>query len=230
MGIKYLAIDKDKNVHEREMHQWKNLGVSPVRVDNMNEGIEKALENQFLYIAINADNVDYLPKLKILSDVTQAPILIGTSRFTSQDQITAINNGADFMGQFSDAKDNVAAATAVINRTSERVGESKKPVNVKFHGNILLAPEYHSVFINENNISLTKMEFDILQCLISNRGRVLSEEQIYNYIWRDDYEESISDIIKSAIKRLRQKIDVERQSGSYIENVRGVGYRIAPPI
>ena len=71
---------------------------------------------------------------------------------------------------------------------------------------------------------MTRIEFDILHFLMENRGHVLSSEQIYNHIWKDERAESIEEAVKSAVKRIRKKIG--GHDTDFIENVWGVGYRL----
>ena len=216
-----MAIDKNMTLHNKESDLWSGCEVSSVRADSMADGIKNAAGAAFLFIAINADNTDYLPSLKILRDITNDPILIGTSDFSVEEQAEALRNGADFYGSFGDADENMKIALAVVSRVAERSGQRKDAPEIIACNNILIVPAYRKVFLNNGEISLTKMEFDILYCLVSNKGRVLSHRQIYNHIFNDDYTDPAYDAVKSAIKRLRKKLEGE----SVIESVRGVGYR-----
>ena len=73
-------------------------------------------------------------------------------------------------------------------------------------------------------VSLTKMEFDILEYLMSNRGIILTHTQILYTIWGDEYEETSYKVLRNAIKRLREKLRISPDSPNYIENEREVGY------
>jgi len=226
----YLAIERNEDLHNRQVQTWLSRDISPVRVNSMAEGIEKAICNKFLFIVINADNINYLAELRILRDVTNDPILIATNSYTTQEQRRAMELGADFFGQVNDnPNDNYKTVMAVINRLSDRVNQQKKIANVITYGDILIALDYYRVFIGDNKITLSKTEINILYYLISTPGRVLSHEQIYHYVWdyNYDYDESVYEVIKSAIKRLRKKISDAGYNGNIIENVKGVGFRVS---
>jgi DNA-binding response OmpR family regulator len=86
--------------------------------------------------------------------------------------------------------------------------------------------DYHRVFINDVEVSLSRVEFNILCYLLKNRGIILKYEQIYNHAYDDDYYDVSPGILFSAMKRLRKKIQKLTKVGEYIENVREIGYRI----
>jgi len=226
VSIAYLAIEKDITVHDKEKALWHKCGVSNIRVDSMTAGIEKAINNQFLFIVINADNINYMPELESLRAITNDPIFIATSTFTIEEQVKALHNGADFYWNFSGSENNMKTILAVIHRINERAKQLKTPVQLITHRNILVLPSYRQVFVNDKEVELTKIEFDILYYIMSNNGHVLSYEQIFYDVWGYECDELTDEVVKSAIKRLRKKIDGEEKHNSLIQNVRGVGYKI----
>lgn len=222
----YLAVEKDDVIHERESFFWLSRNISSVRVLSMNEAIKEAERNQFLYIGINANNINYMPMLKILRDVTSDPIFISTTSYTMQEQTEATLNGADLFGQISDSpNDNYTAVMANINRINERAAQRKPTAKILTYGDILLAPTCHQAFIYDEEIRLTKNEMDILHYLMINRGSILSHKQIFRKVFDGEYDEASSDVIYSTLKRLRKKIK-EVSAVEYIETVRDVGYRL----
>ena len=88
--------------------------------------------------------------------------------------------------------------------------------------NILILPEYRKVYINDEYVELTRLEFDLLKLLISDINRVFTYEIIYNHVWQDFmYDKAV---IRSLVNRLKQKIKT-KNSEEYIVNVHGIGYR-----
>lgn len=223
----YLAIEKNDTIHERESQFWLSRNVSSVRVTSMCAGIEKAANNQFLYIGINATNINYQPELPILRALTNDPIFISTTTYTMQEQGTAVSLGADLFGQISnDPNDNFDTVMKNINGLHERAKRRKPPVKLLFYGNILIYPAYHQVFVDDAEVELTKIDFDMLRYFITNRGLILSVEQIYSGVWGNERAEYVEEAVKSAIKRLRKKVGGQDAENVFIENVRDVGYRL----
>ena len=227
MSMIYMAIDKDINVHNKERQKWNARGVSDVRVDSMNEGIEKALTNQFFYIAINADNINYMPSLEILREATNDPILIGASNFTVDEQIQAINLGADFYGKFGEFDANINIALAIVNKANERGNWKKSTSSIISFGDILISRDYHKAFIKETEIFLNKTEMKVLSYFMVNRGRVLTYEQISRELWPNEYGEASFDALYNIMKRLRGKLRNSADNKDYIENIRDIGYRLS---
>jgi len=222
-----MAIETDDTIHSRESKVWLAHDISSIRAVSMNEGIEKAANNTYLFIVINADNIHYMPKLKFLRDVTSVPILIATSSYTMQEQCEAITLGADFFGQLSDdPNDNFKSVMAIINRLNERNQQLHEPVKIVLYDNLLIAPDYHKVFLDESEIILTKTEIDILFYLVCNRGLLFSHQQIYYRIWGYEYDGSSYENVKGAIKRLRKKIGDKNNDNGIIENIKSIGYRV----
>jgi len=195
----------------------------------MTEGIIEVMSRQFLFIGINDDNINFKPQLPILREATNLPIFIASSTYTMQKQAEAVRLGADLFGQAGETpNDNYDTVMANINALHERAKRRKPPVKLIPYGNILVAPKHRQVFVIDREIELTKIGFDLLCLFMNNRGVILTPEQIYNRVWKNERAESIDDVIKSAIKRLRKKInghDTENESG-FIENVRDVGYKL----
>lgn len=228
MNIPMLVVDKDIEFSLREQVIWAKQGILTIRVDTMQEAIEKLTKDIFLFVAINADNINYLPMLRIMRGITLSPILIITSHFTLHDQIEAHQHGADGYTPFQDNSDeNIKSALALLQRFTERNTLSKETTAYITYGNLFISPAYRQVFYKDKEIELTKMEFDLLYFFVNRRGHALSHEQIYENVCRDENESpvNIDNAICCLVGRLRRKLNVEPDMKDYIQTVRNVGYR-----
>ena len=89
---------------------------------------------------------------------------------------------------------------------------------------------YHrEVRQNKKLIRLTDLEFRLLHYLASQPGRVFTYQQIYEAVWGEEFIHE-KGIIMTHIRHIRQKLESEGGSSSYIENIRGVGYRFKKPM
>ena len=79
--------------------------------------------------------------------------------------------------------------------------------------------------VEDRNIKLTPREFDILEVLAINRGRVLSTEQIYEKVWNEPFYNS-ENTVAVHIRNIREKIEINPKDPKYITLVWGVGYKI----
>ena len=92
------------------------------------------------------------------------------------------------------------------------------------HKGIMLDLERREVMRNNDKIALTYTEFEILQLLAQNPGRVFSKEQIYDIVWKESYSGDYN-IVMSHIRNIREKIEDNPSKPIYIQTVWGVGYR-----
>lgn len=91
-------------------------------------------------------------------------------------------------------------------------------------GRLKILPENRQVYVNEELLSTTKKEFDLLLFFISNQGRVLTKESIAEHLWGDFIDNSDTfNFVYSHIKNLRRKI-IEKSGSDYFRNVYGTGY------
>ncbi|MCL2797306.1 MAG: response regulator transcription factor [Firmicutes bacterium] len=226
--LNYLAIEKDEAVHNRESAAWALRSVGSVRVRTMNEGVKKAAAGKYLFIIINSTNINYLSKLRLLREVTNDPIIIGTNKYSPMEHSKALSMGADSYAQISDTpQENVDSVLALLGRLEERSGKPNNAIKVISYGDILIAREQRKAFIGEKELSLNKDETNIFYYLLCNYNRILTYQQIFDFTRGEDSERMPNNAVRSAMKRLRKKIEAAGFSKNLIENVRGLGYRIA---
>ena len=92
------------------------------------------------------------------------------------------------------------------------------------HKGIVIDLERREVIRNDEKVELTYTEFEILQLLAQNTGRVFSKEQIYDVVWKEPYSGDYN-IVMSHISHIREKIEDDPAHPVYIQTVWGVGYK-----
>ena len=92
------------------------------------------------------------------------------------------------------------------------------------HKGIVIDLEWREVIRNDEKVELTYTEFEILQLLAQNPGRVFSKEQIYDVVWKEPYSGDYN-IVMSHISHIREKIEDDPAHPVYIQTVWGVGYK-----
>ena len=228
----YISIEKNLEGFEFYKNLWEKHGVEGIRIDSMTEGIKKAIEieksttGELCFIAIVSGSVDYLPQLKILSEETNAPILVAAFNYSEEEHCDALNNGADYYGQYCDEPDsNIKFVLSVVNSIEKRNKKRKIPNKILLHNDILIVDGYNRVFVNDKEIHLTGAEMKVFRYLAINRGNIVSHKQIYTHIKSYSPDEPSSNSVYSTIKRLRKKLQSATQL-DYIETVRNFGYRL----
>ncbi|MCD8104813.1 MAG: winged helix-turn-helix domain-containing protein [Lachnospiraceae bacterium] len=110
-----------------------------------------------------------------------------------------------------------------VEKQGYTVGTVRPKSQIKID-NLIIDFEYRKVVRSGNNVNLTYTEFEILQLLARNPGKVFSKEQIYDIVWNEPYTGDYN-IIMSHVYHIRHKIEDDPEKPVYIQTVWGVGYK-----
>ena len=146
-------------------------------------------------------------------------VLLLTAMGTVEDRVAGLDAGADdYLVKPFDFNELLARVRAIVRRGGERAG------NVMTSGDLTLDSASRTVTRGGQEIKLTAKEFDILEYLMQNQGRVLSRDKLSNHIWNYDYDGG-SNVIDVYMYHLRRKIDRDFDEKK-IQTVKGAGYMI----
>ncbi|MFR3685491.1 MAG: response regulator transcription factor [Enterococcus sp.] len=155
------------------------------------------------------------------------PIIFLTAKDASADKVLGLDIGADdYVTKPFDPLELVARVSAQLRRFySLGSQEINTPEKIELH-DLILDLEQCLLFKGNEQITLTSIEFKILRLLMSSPGRVFTKKQIYEAVWKDTYIVDDNNIMVY-ISRLREKLGT-REEESYIQTIRGLGYKILP--
>ncbi|MFI3200104.1 MAG: response regulator transcription factor [Eubacteriales bacterium] len=161
------------------------------------------------------DGYEVLAELR--KNYSLTPIIMLTAREGERDQIKGLENGADdyIIKNFSPT-----LLLARIDAVLRRVGKGN--VSELQCSDMRMNITTRECFLKDNEIELTKKEFDLLYCLVNNQGIAFTREQLLNDVWGYDYEGE-DRTIDTYIKQIRAKI---KESRNVIRTVHGIGYRL----
>jgi len=154
---------------------------------------------------------------------SQVPIIMLTAKDTEVDKVVGLELGADdyVVKPYSKAE-LVARIKAVLRRQgSDSTNEPSGSISA---GPVVIDVERHQVSINDQLISLPLKEFELLEFLVRNSGRVLTRTQLIDRIWGSDYFGDTK-TLDVHVKRLRAKIEMDPANPVYIQTIRGLGYK-----
>ena len=157
---------------------------------------------------------------------SQVPIIMVTARDSEVDKVVGLELGADdYVTKPYSPRELVARIRAVLRRRATEVTDVSR--SVLSAGPVRMDVDRHVVTVNGEPIQLPLKEFDLLELLLRNAGRVLTRGQLIDRVWGADY---VGDTktLDVHIKRLRSKIEPEPSSPRYIVTVRGLGYKFEP--
>ncbi|MEY4164030.1 MAG: hypothetical protein RLZZ79_982 [Actinomycetota bacterium] len=155
---------------------------------------------------------------------SKVPIIMLTAKDSEVDKVVGLEIGADdYVTKPYSARELVARINAVLRRNHSEAGASDQGVLVT--GSIRMDIDRHQVSVNGIPVSLPLKEFELLEFLMRNAGRVLTRIQLIDRVWGSDY---VGDTktLDVHIKRLRAKIESDPANPKIIQTVRGLGYKM----
>ena len=156
---------------------------------------------------------------------SSVPIIMVTAKDGEIDKVVGLELGADdYVTKPFSSRELVARVRAVLRRRGEP--EDLLPATLEC-GPVRMDVERHTVSVSGNNVSLPLKEFELLELLLRNSGRVLTRGQLIDRVWGTDY---VGDgkTLDVHVKRLRSKLEPEPSDPRYLVTVRGLGYKFEP--
>lgn len=218
---KILIVDDENDIAELISDILEDEGF---KTDIRNDGasaISAIKENSYNLILLdimmpNASGTEVCASIR---NITSAPIIFVTAKTQLIDKLVGFEVGADDYITKPFINEELVARVKAHLRREER-GYDKKTNNIIEIGEIKLNKESFEVFKNDEAITLSTKEFELLRYLMENAGIVLSKDQIYQNVWKNNY----GDIgtVAVNIKSLRNKLDKDEK---YIKTIWGMGYK-----
>jgi len=152
---------------------------------------------------------------------SRVPIIMVTAKDSEIDKVLGLELGADdYVTKPFSSRELVARIRAVLRRNVEDFEDSP----VVEAGPVRIDPERHQVLVDGQVVSMPLKEFDLLEYLVRNAGRVLTRGQLIDRIWGSDY---VGDTktLDVHVKRLRAKVEPDPANPVHLLTVRGLGYK-----
>lgn len=157
------------------------------------------------------------------------PIIMLTAKIEETDKITGLTLGADdYVTKPFRPLEVVARVKAQLRcykKYSAAAVEKKEKPELSYH-KLRLNTQTHECLLEGEVVSLTPTEFSILQVLLENAGNVVSIEDLFHAVWKDEYYSKNSSTITVHIRHLREKLKDTSDTPQYIKTIWGVGYKI----
>jgi two-component system, OmpR family, response regulator RegX3 len=160
---------------------------------------------------------------------SSVPIIMVTAKGSEIDTVVGLEVGADdYVTKPYRLRELVARMRAVLRRRASEPGGIDLSADALEVGDVALDPERHEVIIRGETVPLPLKEFELLELLLANAGRVLPRETLIDRIWGSDY---VGDTktLDVHVKRLRAKVEPEPSQPTRIVTIRGLGYKYDVP-
>ncbi|TFE03316.1 response regulator transcription factor [Jeotgalibacillus sp. R-1-5s-1] len=216
-----LLIEDEKNLARFIELELKYEGYEVSVEYDGRDGLNLALTEEFDLILLDL-MLPSLSGMEICRRIRQAkdlPIIMITAKDGVMDRVSGLDSGADdYIVKPFAIEELLARMRALLRRLSPVAEDALS------HKDLSVNLKSYKVIKGNEELTLTKREFDLLKMLLENKDIVLTRDRILEKVWGYDAEVE-TNVVDVYIRHLRNKLDPE-QSSSYIETVRGTGYVI----
>lgn len=228
MSASIFLVEDDENIRELIRYALSSAGFNLTSFEKGAEVMEQATKNPpdlfLLDIMLPGMNgYELLDLIRTSDRLKHIPAIFITAKGTEMDKVHGFDLGADdYIVKPFGVLELIARVKAVLRRGAGQIKDEPEQFHYK---DILLDVKSREVYKNTDKIDLTYKEYELLLCLLENKGRVLSRDQLLEKIWGYDYIGETR-TVDMHIKTLRQKLMDNTDNPHYIYTVRGVGYKL----
>lgn len=228
---KILVVDDEEHISELISYNLKGAGYRVINANNGNDAVRLAFEEKPELVLLDLmlpekDGYDVCREIRSNNEVKNTSIIMLTAKSEEFDKILGLELGADdYITKPFSVRELMARVKAVLRRTKPNDEQEE----VLTFGELTANFEKREISIARNKLDLTLKEFELLEILIKNKGKILTRETLLDKIWGYEYigETRTVDV---HIRYLRKKIEVDDKNPKFIETIRGVGYRFNPEL
>jgi len=227
MNKNILVIEDEPDIRKNLEYNLGREGFKVFSVASLNDAEQKLQNNNDFSLLIldlmlpDGSGLDLCKKIKSDPKTENIPIIILTAKDDEVDKVVGFELGADdYVTKPFSVRELILRIKAVLKRGQKK--EDLVEVERQF-GDLIIDVESHEVYVNNNQIDLTALEFRLLRQLVDRRGRVQSRDQLLEDVWGYSVEVTTR-TVDTHIKRLREKLG---PMGKYVQTIRGVGYKFS---
>ncbi len=227
MNRKILIIEDDGRIANFMTMALKAKGYTVLLAQNGRQGILSfCTENpEVVLLDLGLPDMDGVEIINQIREVSEIPIIVVSAREQDNDKISALDAGANDYVTKPFSMGEMLARIRVMERLLERENNGTNEGVYKIDY-LTVDSEKHRVYVGEEEVHLTPIEFKLLLLLVSNRGKVITHSQISKKVWGYG-ETGDSKSIRVFMAGLRRKIERDSSNPRFIFTEIGVGYRFA---
>ncbi|MEB2281340.1 response regulator transcription factor [Lysinibacillus xylanilyticus] len=223
-----LIVDDEKEIRNLIAIYLKNEGYDVLEASDGEEGLSLLKKHQvhLIVLDIMMPKVDGIEMCMKVREIAEMPIIMLSAKSQDMDKIVGLTLGADdYVIKPFNPLELIARIKSQLRRyikmnRLEMLNENEIEI-----GDMRINTDTHEVIVNNDKVKLTPREFSILELLARNQGIVMSAEQIYEKVWKEEAIQSENTVMVH-IRKIRERIETTPRNPQYIKTVWGVGYKI----
>ncbi|NLK38532.1 MAG: response regulator transcription factor [Epulopiscium sp.] len=226
MGYNILVVDDEKLIVKGIKFSLEQDGMTVTPAYDGEEALNYIKEKEFDLVVLDVmlPKMDGLEVCQQTREFSQIPIIMVTAKGEDMDKIMGLEYGADdYITKPFNILELKARIKAILRRSTKKGAETPSAAQRLKIRNLELEYESRRVFIDGKETNLTAKEFDLLELLMKNHGKVYSREKLLDLIWGYDYPGDVR-TVDVHVRRLREKIEDNPSEPKYIFTKWGVGY------
>ena len=224
--MKILVVDDEQLLLKGIKFNLSNEGYEVLTGSDGLEAVEIAKRENVDLIVLDLmmPNLDGYGACQKIREFSDAPIIMLTAKADDMDKLMGFEHGADdYLTKPFNILELKARIKAILRRSVKKVATDAQPKNILKARDLELSYDSRRVFIGDREVNLTAKEFDLLELLMENPGKVYSREKLLDTVWGYDYPGDVR-TVDVHVRRLREKIETNPSEPKYIFTKWGVGY------
>ena len=224
---KILIVEDESSFSEAISFLLGKEGFETDVAENGRTALElfKANSYDLVLLDLMIPEVSGIEVCRAIRTTSMVPIIMLTAKDSEVDKVVGLELGADdYVTKPYSSRELVARIKAVLRRGTPESADADSNSAIQTAGNIRMDVERHQVTVNGTLINLPLKEFELLEFLMRNEGRVLTRGQLIDRVWGGDYYGDTK-TLDVHIKRLRSKIEEDSANPQLIQTIRGLGYK-----
>ena len=226
MAYRILVVDDEKLIVKGIKFSLEQDGMEVTAAYDGEEALQHVKEGNFDLVVLDVmlPKMDGLEVCQQVREFSQIPIIMVTAKGEDMDKIMGLEYGADdYITKPFNILELKARIKAILRRSVKKMATDAQPKNILKARDLELSYDSRRVFIGDREVNLTAKEFDLLELLMENPGKVYSREKLLDTVWGYDYPGDVR-TVDVHVRRLREKIETNPSEPKYIFTKWGVGY------
>ncbi|MBO6163721.1 MAG: response regulator transcription factor [Lachnospiraceae bacterium] len=226
MATRILVVDDEKLIVKGLRFSLEQDDMQVDCAYDGGEALEMAKKNEYdcVLLDLMLPVMDGLEVCREIREFSDMPIIMLTAKNDDMDKIMGLEYGADdYVTKPFNILEVKARIKAIVRRNSRRRAKEEEKSHRITVRDLEMDTESRRVFVSGKEINLTAKEFDLLELLLTNPGKVYSREQLLNIVWGFEYPGDVR-TVDVHVRRLREKIEANPSDPHYVYTKWGIGY------
>jgi DNA-binding response OmpR family regulator len=223
-----LLVDDEPEIIKLMQIYLENEGYRLLMARDGLEALEQVSRESIdvMVLDVMMPNMDGVEACMKIRETEHFPIIMLSAKGQDMDKITGLSVGADdYVTKPFSPLELVARIKSQLRRVRKYTHSSPVSEHEMILDELSINSATHEVTLAGESIKLTPREFAIVELLARNRGQVLSMEQIYEKVWKEQYLES-NNTLMVHVRKIREKIEADPRKPKYLKTVWGIGYKM----